>query len=273
MAPLLSLRTCLQNRGFDPSGGIPIPAVMGRASVISIRALCSAPSLSLRTCLQNQGFDPNGGIPAVMRRASVTSIRALCSCKAGVEWKNYPNTQDLFPNTPSLIPHSTCTPESLADVVAIVREAEANQKRVHAFGSKWSFSDCAFTSDYVIDTRQLNQELPQVKPALRPGQDSSLLYHVEAGITIRDLYTKLDRSDLALETMGGSSGQALAGAVSTGTHGGDKDMAPLADSVVAIHLVGAGGTQYWIEPSAGITDPALLRAHVVPDVDPQNIIY
>src|SRR3712207_2111750 len=112
------------------------------------------PPLSLRKCLQDRGVDPSGGIPAVMRRASVTSIRALCSCKAGVEWKNYPNTQDLFPNAPpSPIAHSTCTPGSLADLVAIVREAEANQKRVHAFGSKWSFSDCAFTSDYVIDTR------------------------------------------------------------------------------------------------------------------------
>ena len=37
--------------------------------------------------------------------------------------------------------------------------------------------------------------------------------------------------------MGGSSGQTLAGAISTGTHGGDKFIAPLADSVVAIHLI------------------------------------
>jgi hypothetical protein len=76
-----------------------------------------------------------------------------------------------------------------------------------------------------------------------------------------------------LETMGGASGQTLAGAISTGTHGGDKSMAPLADSVLAIHLVGAGGTQYWIEPSGGITDSALLKARVVPDVDRRNIIY
>jgi len=78
---------------------------------------------------------------------------------------------------------------------------------------------------------------------------------------------------LALETQGGSSGQTLAGAVSTGTHGGDKSMPPLADSVLAIHLVGAGGIQYWIEPSRGITDPRLLQRHVVPDIDRQNIVY
>ncbi len=187
-------------------------------------------------------------------------------CRVGARWENYPNTL-------SLVPSSTCTPESLADIVAIVREAEAANKRVHAFGSKWSFSDCAIAKDYVIDTKQLNRELQTVKHALRPGQQSSHLYHVEAGITIRSLYDNLDRLGLALETMGGASGQTLAGAVSTGTHGGDKFMAPLADSVLAIHLVGAGGTQYWIEPSPGITDPARLKTEVAPDVDPQNIIY
>ncbi|MDP9314710.1 MAG: FAD-binding protein [Chloroflexota bacterium] len=201
---------------------------------------------------------------------SVTKAIAVATpgtthCKAGVVWNNYPQTQ-------SLIPESTCTPESLAGIVAIVREAEAAQKHVHAFGSKWSFSDCAFTSDYVIDTRQLFRAIQTVQRALRPGR-SSRVYHVEAGITIRSLYNNLNRLGLALETMGGASGQTLAGAISTGTHGGDKLLAPLADSVLAIHLVGAGGTQFWIEPSSGITDPALLKAHVVPDIDPENIIY
>ena len=55
--------------------------------------------------------------------------------------------------------------------------------------------------------------------------------------------------------------------------GADKFMAPLSDSVLAIHLVGAGGTQFWIEPSNGITDPNLLKANVVPHIDLKNIIY
>ena len=204
-------------------------------------------------------------------RRSITRVVPVATtgttyCRTGISWNNYPNTQ-------SLVPYSTCTPRSLAGLVAAIRDAEEAQKRVHAFGSKWSFSDCAFTSDYVIDTRQLNRSLQTVKLALKSGNDASLPYHVEAGITIRSLYENLDRLGLALETMGGASGQTLAGAVSTGTHGGDKSIAPLADSVLAIHLVGAGGTQYWIEPSAGITDPTRLKADVVPDVDPQNIVY
>ncbi len=193
-------------------------------------------------------------------------VRNLVCCSPNVGWTNYPATQSL------LSVSYLCTPESLEDIVSNIREAEANQMHVHAFGSTWSFSDCAITPDYLIDTTRLNKPIQTVQKALRDGQ-SSFVYHVEAGITIKDLYTNLDRLGLALVTMGGSSGQTLAGAISTGTHGGDKFMAPLADSVLAIHLVGTGGTQYWVEPSSGITDSSLLRQFVVPDIEPKNIIY
>ncbi|MEH2539201.1 FAD-binding protein [Bradyrhizobium sp. AZCC 1699] len=211
-------------------------------------------------------------VSATAERGSVTRTLKIATagtpyCRAGVPWNNYPITQ-------SLTPESTCTPTTLAGVVAAVREAEALNKRVHAFGSKWAFSDCAVTSDQALDTTQLYRELAieQLELALRPGQNVRV-YHVEAGVTIRGLYDNLYRKGLALETMGGASGQTLAGAISTGTHGGDKYLSPLADSVLAIHLVGVGGTQFWIEPSVGITDPARLREHVVRDVDPKNIIY
>src|SRR5215208_572346 len=48
-------------------------------------------------------------------------------CKFGVWWTNYTKSQ------PSFRPYRTCTPESLAGIVAIVREAEAANKRMHAF--------------------------------------------------------------------------------------------------------------------------------------------
>jgi len=86
-------------------------------------------------------------------------------------------------------------------------------------------------------------------------------------------FTTADRLGLALETMGGASGQTLAGAVSTGTHGGDKFLPPLADSVLALHLVGPGGDQYWVEPSEGITDPTLLRMEVAPEVAAEHVVY
>ena len=197
------------------------------------------------------------------------SIRALLLCSFNVEWINYMQTL-------SLIPASICTVQHLDDIIALINDAERNQQQVHAYGSKWSFSDCATGLNpatlRLIDTTLLKQPIQTVQGAMISG-DPTHVYHVQAGITIQDLYTKLDAMGLALESMGGSSGQTLAGAISTGTHGGDLFMAPLANSVLAIHLVGVSGTQYWIEPSPGITDPILLRKFVLPDIDPKNIIY
>jgi hypothetical protein len=45
----------------------------------------------------------------------------------------------------------------LADLVAAVQQAEALQFHAHAFGALWSFSGCAITSDFMIDTTRLTQ--------------------------------------------------------------------------------------------------------------------
>ncbi len=98
------------------------------------------------------------------------------------------------------------------------------------------------------------------------------LVHIEAGKRIYQLYAELDQvgdvgdpdtlaghinlnfgdpgfgGPWGFETLGGAGGQTVVGAFSTGTHGGDFDRPPLADSVLAIHLVSDGGKHYWIEP-------------------------
>jgi hypothetical protein len=66
-------------------------------------------------------------------------------------------------------------------------------------------------------------------------------------------------------TLGGAGGQTVFGALTTGTHGGDFRQRPIADAVVALHLVTDGGDHFWIEPSssqieAPIADDAKLHA-------------
>ena len=97
------------------------------------------------------------------------------------------------------------------------------------------------------------------------------LVHVEAGKRIYQLYAELDQVDnlmdpntlagyfkahhnngsyqgpWAFKTLGSAGGQTVVGALTTGTHGGDFRMPPIADSVVALHLVADGGKHYWIE--------------------------
>ncbi len=114
----------------------------------------------------------------------------------------------------------------------------------------------------------------------------SSLIHIESGKRIYQLYAELDRpADLSIEitlagylnkhyrnpayagpwafgTLGGAGGQTVVGALSTGTHGGDFTLPPIADIVVALHLVADGGRHYWIELISGdygqLTDDAKL---------------
>ncbi|WP_157813754.1 hypothetical protein [Sinorhizobium meliloti] len=84
--------------------------------------------------------------------------------------------------------------------------------------------------------------------------------HVQAGIKVAELYSLIDNEGIslanryvdyegpwAMETLGGAGGQTICGATQTATHGGDVVLAPIADAIVAVHLIGANGRHYWIE--------------------------
>jgi FAD/FMN-containing dehydrogenase len=94
--------------------------------------------------------------------------------------------------------------------------------------------------------------------------------HFESGKRVYQLYSELDRGDSTVpdslavlmqtkfgnnkflgswgfSTLGSAGGQTVVGALSTGTHGGDFERPPIADSVVAVHVVLDGGKHVWIE--------------------------
>ena len=114
---------------------------------------------------------------------------------------------------------------------------------------------------------------PDYLQKLAGNENLPYLVHVEAGKRIYQLYAELDqpvdaddpdtlagvlkkqpynkpefRGPHAFNTLGSAGGQTVVGALNTGTHGGDFDRPPIADSVLAIHLVADGGKHYWIEP-------------------------
>ena len=168
------------------------------------------------------------------------------------------------------------TPTSLPELVWIVQAAEREGKRVHPVGTGWSFEDLAFTPDWMVDLRSLDQLLPRPDasgtraPGLvdrgphhgalsdywrerQFGSGDEKLIHVEAGIRLYELNRALaehrttDRDGLALPTMGGATGQRLAGVISTSTHGSDYRLPPFCDLVQALHLVTTGGRELWVE--------------------------
>jgi hypothetical protein len=169
-------------------------------------------------------------------------------------WLNWPNNHQTNP-TPGRL-----SPDSLEELVTIVGEAEARGQALRPVGSGWSNSDVAVSPGYVIETAGLAGVLTDVLPSCLNAAATGLkLVHVEAGIKLYELNEYLDGRSLAIKTMGGSSGQSLAGLISTSAHGMDMPVGPVPDMVRAIHLVGPGGAQHWVEPSTGITDRAKLK--------------
>jgi FAD/FMN-containing dehydrogenase len=168
----------------------------------------------------------------------------------------------------------TVRPTNLAELVAAVRQIQSRGEVAGVSGSGWSFTNCVVgtRTQSLIDTSALNATLGALVPDLiddRTG-DGRRLVHVEAGIKLYDLNCRLDALGLALPTLGGSRGQSLAGVLNTGVHGGDVALPPIADAVRAIHLVGPGGQQWWIEPAIGcVTSRRILeRARARGILDP-----
>jgi hypothetical protein len=171
-----------------------------------------------------------------------------------------------------------CYPTSLEEVVAIVKTAAYRGSQVRAVGSSWSLSDVALTSGYVVETSALDRIIKTVIPAALLGTVTSAmpgagavkpknLIHVEAGMQLERLMGLLDGANQAPFTMGGASGQTLAGLMSTSVHGSDFNLPPFPDAIRAIHLVASDGRQHWIEPdSARITDELALSNLLGPGV-------
>jgi FAD/FMN-containing dehydrogenase len=77
---------------------------------------------------------------------------------------------------------------------------------------------------------------------------------------VATLNAQLANRGLAMPTLGGANGQSIVGALSTSTHGADFAEPPFCDLIHAMHVVGIGGQEYWIErETAPITSSVPLR--------------
>ena len=168
-------------------------------------------------------------------------------------------------------------PDSLSSLVNIVQQATSTGHQLHMIGSGWAFENIAWSPDWMVSLARLNKQVTYVTnsaliaPWAVSGGGNNLVFHIEAGATIADLNDALAASGLAMPTLGGNVGQAVAGAISTGTHGGDPTQPPLADAVVAMHVVTEGGRELWVErASEPITDDLKL-ANALPCKDTEII--
>ena len=138
----------------------------------------------------------------------------------------------------------------LAGLSQVVRDAEAAGKRVRAFGGGWSLSKVATTGDYLVNTKLLNAINVGFKASNVHAKftgDRQRLVFAQCGTSVMELNRALEPRGLSLPTSGASNGQTICGAISTGTHGSNREVGAMQDFILGLHVVAAGGQSYFIE--------------------------
>jgi L-gulono-1,4-lactone dehydrogenase len=149
-------------------------------------------------------------------------------------------------------PHAIERPASEAELVQAVGSAAERGLKVKAAGSGHSFTDIACTDGVMVHLGRMNRVLD--------ADSAGGLVRVEAGITLHDLGPELARRGLAMENQGDVDPQALAGAISTATHGTGPRFGNLATQIAAMRLVTASGEV--LELSEDSDSDAWLAARV-----------
>jgi len=126
----------------------------------------------------------------------------------------------------------------------IISNAEQEEARVRAHGSRWSLNNVAYTTDHLVDSRQLGfykvgiTEDVFVTDAYKEKMEN--LSFFQCGVMVRAVNQALQAKKQALSTSGASDGQTLVGAISTGTHGAANQVGAMTEFVRGIHLVISG---------------------------------
>lgn len=146
-----------------------------------------------------------------------------------------------------------------AELQAILGEAVAAEKEVRAFGALWSASRVALPKHRLVSTRMLHSlrfTVPKSYMSRRYANDPARLRFVEGGESINALNWYLYREGLSLKTSGSNSGQSIAGALSTGTHGAAFEFGSIAEFVVGLHIVTGPHTHVYLQRD---TQPVVVK--------------
>lgn len=157
-------------------------------------------------------------------------------------WTNWAGTASC---RPAGVEH----PRSEEDIVAALKRAGKAGERVKVVGTGHSFNDIACTGGRML-------RLDGYDHVLEVDRERGLVT-VEAGITVWNLAEELAKHGLAFQNLGDIGYQAIAGAVSTATHGTGAKLGNLATQIAAMRLILADGTA--LELSAE-SDPETFAA-------------
>lgn len=146
-------------------------------------------------------------------------------------------------------PRQVLAPASIDALSDLVRETASAGAQLRVVGSGHSFAPVVATDHALVSLAQLSG-LVEVD---RDARAATVL----AGTTIRNLGGLLGEHGLALENQGDIDAQAIAGAVSTGTHGTGIAFGSISTQVRALTLVLATGEQLTCSPTQ---EPDIFKA-------------
>jgi hypothetical protein len=127
--------------------------------------------------------------------------------------------------------------------------------RLRPMGSGWSFSKVGVTEDGIINTKKLRLKARLskdyvAKEYLEQGGDPTNLLFTQCGntvIAINNLLEQRRQPAKSLRASGGSNGQTIVGAFSTGTHGAAYRFGAISEMVMGMHIVTGPDTHVWLE--------------------------
>ncbi|KSV68691.1 FAD-dependent oxidoreductase [Sinorhizobium sp. GW3] len=161
--------------------------------------------------------------------------------QAGGHWRNWVGNQ-------SCIVRHRGAPESEAALAEMVREATAQGLNVRCAGSGHSFTPVALTSGLQLTLSSMQGVVNIDSTRKRVA--------VKAGTSINQLGKVLKENGLSLINQGDIDSQALAGALTTGTHGTGARLGNMASQIVGMRLVQPDGSILVVDE----TTPDLLEA-------------
>jgi FAD-linked oxidoreductase len=131
----------------------------------------------------------------------------------------------------SCSPAELLSPASEEDVSEIVRQAGAAGRVVRVTGSGHSFTPLCATGDVLLSLERL-AGIESIDPKSRTAW-------IRAGTKIHDMGGPLVERGLALANQGDVDVQAIAGAISTGTHGTGPTLGSISTQLVGLRIVTA----------------------------------
>lgn len=186
---------------------------------------------------------------------------------------------DLFIDTDSfrmldaLTQYRKCT----ENLQWVIKDAMGKNLNLRAMGSGWSLSKVAVCDDAIINTKALRHKFSLAEENfdvnyIQSGGAPENHIFLQCGNTVLKINEHLEkrlRPPKSLRASGGSNGQTIVGAFSTGTHGAALGFGALSEMVLGLHIVTGPDKHIYIERSSRrITSDAFhqkLGAQVIVD--------